>query len=189
MRDLPKICESIHLPVQSGSDRILAAMNRKYTILEYLDKVEQLRKAIPGIVLTTDIIVGFPGEEEADHTKTEELLRQVQYDGIFAFKYSRRPNTRALALDGHLPERIKDDRLARVFSLQRGITLRKNQDHIGSVQEVLADGSSKKGTTVSGRTRGNKIVNFSAPAHIIGNLVKVRITSAGPNSLTGELCG
>jgi tRNA-2-methylthio-N6-dimethylallyladenosine synthase len=188
MRDLPKICEALHLPVQSGSDRILSAMNRKYARQEYLDKIEKLRKAVPEIVLTTDIIVGFPGEDEADYARTEELLREVRYDGIFAFKYSQRPNTRALALDGHLPERIKDDRLARVFSLQREITLRKNQDHVGSVQEVLADGSSKKGDSLSGRTRGNKTVNFTGAAHVIGRLVSVRITSAGPNSLTGELC-
>jgi tRNA-2-methylthio-N6-dimethylallyladenosine synthase len=188
IRDLPKVCESLHLPVQSGSDRILAAMNRKYTRQEYLEKVGKLRKAVPEIVLTTDIIVGFPGEEEADYAQTEELLREVQYDGIFAFKYSRRPNTRALVLDNHIPERIKDDRLARVFALQRAITLRRNRDHVGSVQEVLADGVSKRGGKVSGRTRGNKVVNFSGPAHLIGRLVNVRIIAAGPNSLTGELC-
>jgi tRNA-2-methylthio-N6-dimethylallyladenosine synthase len=188
LRDLPKVCESLHLPVQSGSDRILAAMNRKYTSQEYLDKVGKLRKAVPEIVLTTDIIVGFPGEDETAYVQTEELLREVQYDGIFAFKYSRRPRTRAVVLDGHLPDRIKDDRLARVFALQRKITLKRNRDHIDSIQEVLADGSSKRGAMISGRTRGNKVVNFSGPAHLIGNLVNVRITAAGPNSLTGELC-
>jgi tRNA-2-methylthio-N6-dimethylallyladenosine synthase len=189
IRDLSKVCEAIHLPVQSGSDRILAAMNRKYSSGEYRDKVARLRGAVPGIAITTDIIVGFPGETDDDFEMTMNILRDVQYDGIFAFKYSQRPNTAALKLDGHLPEDVKERRLARVLALQQEITVRKNGENIGSVREVLVDGNSKKGGKLSGRTRGNRVVNFDGPGALIGSVVKVRVISSGVNSLTGELCG
>ena len=188
IRGLPKVCESIHLPVQSGSDRVLAAMNRRYRSDEYREKVKKLRDAVPAVSLTTDIIVGFPGEEDEDFAMTLEILRDVQFDTIFAFKYSKRPNTKALDLPGHLPERVKEDRLDQVFSLQKDITLEKNRRHIGSLQEVLVEGESRKGGTLTGRTRGNMAVNFTGPHHLKGSLVKVRITSAGPNSLSGDLC-
>jgi len=186
--DLPKVCESLHLPVQSGSDDILHAMNRRYTREEYLDKVKRLRKAVPHITLTTDIIVGFPGEQERDFEMTKGLLEEVQYDGIFAFKYSKRPGTSALKLNDHLPDDIKEKRLAQVLDLQTKMTSRSNEKLINSVQEVLVDGLSKKGGTLSGRTRGNKAVNIDAPATLIGSLVQVKITAAGMNSLTGQLC-
>ena len=186
--DLPKVCESIHLPVQSGSDRVLALMNRRYTSDEYRGKVLRLRESVPAVSLTTDIIVGFPGEGDEDFAKTLQILRDVQFDTLFAFKYSKRPNTRALDLTGHLPEQVKERRLEQVFSLQKEITLRKNSQHVGSVQEVLVEGESRKGGTITGRTRGNMAVNFAGPRHLKGSLVKVRITSAGPNSLSGDLC-
>jgi tRNA-2-methylthio-N6-dimethylallyladenosine synthase len=186
--DLPKVCESIHLPVQSGSDKVLAAMNRKYTSGEYLDKVKRLRDTVPGIAITTDIIVGFPGETEDDYEMTMNILRSVQYDGIFAFKYSRRPNTAALKLTGHIPEDVKERRLSRVLALQREITIRKNREYAGSVQEVLVDGHSKKGGKLAGRTRSNKVVNFNGPDSLIGSIVTVRIKSSGVNSLAGEIC-
>ena len=188
IRDLPKVCESIHLPVQSGSDRVLASMNRRYTSDEYQRKVLRLRDAVPDVSITTDIIVGFPGEEDEDFAMTLQILRDVQFDTLFAFKYSKRPGTRALDLPGHIPEQVKEDRLEQVFSLQKDITLRKNSLHVGSVQEVLVEGESKKGVTITGRTRGNMAVNFAGSRHLKGSLVKVRITSAGPNSLSGELC-
>lgn len=188
IRDLSKVCEAIHLPVQSGSDKVLAAMNRKYSSGEYRDKVARLRDAVPGIAITTDIIVGFPGETDEDFEMTMSILRDVQYDGIFAFKYSQRPNTAALKLDGHLPEDVKERRLARVLALQQEITVRKNRESIGSVQEVLVDGNSKKGGKLSGRTRGNRVVNFDGPGELIGTVVRVRVTSSGVNSLAGELC-
>jgi tRNA-2-methylthio-N6-dimethylallyladenosine synthase len=187
LRDLPKVCEALHLPVQSGSDRVLASMNRKYGADDYLGKVARLRDAVPDIVLTTDIIVGFPGEEESDFAETLRLLRAVEFDGIFAFKYSKRPGTRALDLAGHLPEDLKDERLAEVFAVQRDITSRRNRRHIGTIQEVLVDGRSKRGATLAGRTRGNKAVNFAGDDRLIGSLVQVRVLAAGPNSLTGEL--
>jgi tRNA-2-methylthio-N6-dimethylallyladenosine synthase len=188
LRDLPKVCESLHLPVQSGSDDILHGMNRRYTRDEYLDKVKRLRRAVPHITLTTDIIVGFPGERERDFEMTMGLLEEVQYDGIFAFKYSKRPGTAALKLDDHLPDDIKEKRLAQVLALQGKMTSRSNERLVNSIQEVLVDGLSKRGGTLSGRTRGNKAVNIDAPATLIGALVQVKIIAAGMNSLTGQLC-
>jgi tRNA-2-methylthio-N6-dimethylallyladenosine synthase len=188
VRDLSKVCEALHLPVQSGSDQVLASMNRRYGRNEYLDRVAGLREAVPDIALTTDIIVGFPGEAERDFELTVKLLEQVRYDGIFAFKYSKRPGTAALELSGHLPEEIKEKRLEQVLALQKEISIQKNRDLIGTVQEVLLDGHSKKGGMITGRTRGNKSVNASAPSSLIGSLVRVRITSAGVNSLSGRIC-
>ncbi len=188
IRDLPKVCEALHLPAQSGSNRTLKAMNRQYTIEEYREKIVHLREAVPGIVLTTDIIAGFPGETEEDLEATLKLLRDVEYDGIFAFKYSRRAGTAAVAFDDHIPETVKDERLARVFDIQQSITAKKNGMQEGTVQEVLVDGRSKRGDMLSGRTRGNKVVNFDGPHTLIGSLVSVRILSAGQNSLSGERC-
>jgi tRNA-2-methylthio-N6-dimethylallyladenosine synthase len=188
IRDLPKVCESLHLPVQSGSDDVLRAMNRRYTREEYLNKVKRLRISVPYITLTTDIIVGFPGEQERDFEMTMALLEEVQYDGIFAFKYSKRPGTAALKMNDHLPDDVKEKRLAQVLDLQGKMTSRSNEKLVNSVQEVLVDGLSKKGGTLSGRTRGNKAVNIDAPATLIGSLVSVKIVAAGMNSLTGQLC-
>ena len=189
LSDLLKVCESIHLPAQSGSDRILAAMNRRYTAAAYLDKVKKLREAVPGIALTTDIIVGFPGETEDDFSMTMKLLRDVSFDSIFAFKYSQRPNTVALELARQVPEDVKEARLAQALELQQDIALQKNKDLIGTVQEVLVEGPSKKGETLTGRTRGNKAVNFIGQASLRGSLAQVRIRSAAQNSLSGEICG
>ena len=188
IRDHSKVCESIHLPVQSGSDRVLTAMNRRYTAAEYLAKVRNLRKAVPDMVMTTDIIVGFPGETDDDFAQTMQLLHEVEYDALFAFKYSKRPRTKAVGLPEHIAEEVKDKRLDQVFELQKGISLRKNERHVGSVQEVLVEGTSKKGGTLTGRTRGNKAVNFPGSEALTGSLVQVRILAAGTNSLSGELC-
>ncbi|HYA87468.1 MAG TPA: tRNA (N6-isopentenyl adenosine(37)-C2)-methylthiotransferase MiaB [Nitrospirota bacterium] len=187
-RDIPKVCESLHLPIQSGSDRILSAMNRRYSRDEYLEKIKKLRTLVPNIALTTDIIVGFPGERDEDFALTMQLLKDVQYDGIFAFKYSKRPGTAALKLAGHLPENIKEKRLAQVLSLQKEITIEKNKAQIGAVKEILIEGFSKKGGKLSGRTRENKVVNVAAPSSLIGSLVRAKIASAGFNSLIGQLC-
>ena len=188
VRDLSKVCEAIHLPVQSGSDNVLRAMNRKYTRQDYLEKVDRLRQTVPEIALTTDIIVGFPGEAGLDHELTLRLLEEVQYDGIFAFKYSKRPGTAAVKLDGHIAEGAKEERLAEVLALQKSITIKKNREQIGTRREVLIDGHSKKGGTLAGRTRGNKAVNIDGPASLIGSLVSVEIIDAGVNSLTGRIC-
>jgi tRNA-2-methylthio-N6-dimethylallyladenosine synthase len=188
VRDLPKVCESLHLPVQSGSDDILHAMNRRYTRKDYLDKVKRLRNAVPEITLTTDIIVGFPGESAQDFEATMQLLEEVRFDGIFAFKYSKRPGTAALKLPGHLPEDIKEERLTKVLDLQKKITIQKNKAYTDMHADVLIDGRSKRGGKLSGRTRGNKVVNVAGPDSLIGSLVFVRITAAGVNSLSGEIC-
>jgi tRNA-2-methylthio-N6-dimethylallyladenosine synthase len=188
LRDQPKVCESMHLPVQSGSNPVLASMNRRYTREEYLEKVQRLRQAVPEIALTTDIIVGFPGERLEDFDMTMQLLSEVRYDGIFAFKYSKRPGTAALKLSDHVPEDVKEKRLDQVFALQKDISLEKNRDLIHKTQEVLLDGHSKKGVSITGRTRGNKAVNVAASPSLIGSLVSVTITSAGMNSLNGQLC-
>jgi tRNA-2-methylthio-N6-dimethylallyladenosine synthase len=163
-------------------------MNRRYTRDEYRDRVGMLKRGIPDIALTTDIIVGFPGESERDFDMTMMLLEEVRYDGIFAFKYSKRPGTAALKLSGHLPEVVKESRLARVLTLQKTITLQKNNGYLGTAQEILVDGFSKKGGTLSGRTRGNKVVNVEGPASLIGSVIHVTITSASDNSLFGRIC-
>jgi tRNA-2-methylthio-N6-dimethylallyladenosine synthase len=188
LRDLPKVCESLHLPVQSGSNRMLAAMNRRYTREDYLDKIARLRQAVPDIALTTDIIAGFPGETEEDFEMTMSLLTAIRYDGIFAFKYSKRPGTAALKLSDHLSDDIKEKRLDQILALQKTISEQKNRDHIGTTKEILIDGYSKKGMMLTGRTRGNRAVNVSADESLIGCLATVRITAAGANSLTGQIC-
>ena len=188
LRDLPKVCESLHLPVQSGADPILTAMNRKYTRADYLDRIQRLRDAVPQIALTSDIIVGFPGETEQDFSLTLQMLRDVEYDGVFAFKYSKRPGTAALKLSDHVPDDVKEARLAQVLDLQKEISRRKNAAVVGMTFEVLVDGHSRKGGKLTGRTRGNKAVNFDGLDSLIGKLVVVRITDSGENSLSGELC-
>jgi tRNA-2-methylthio-N6-dimethylallyladenosine synthase len=185
---LPKVCESLHLPIQSGSDDMLRAMNRKYTREAYLDKVRRLHLAVPHIALTTDIIVGFPGESDRDFEMTMNLLEEVQFDGAFAFKYSKRPGTAALKLEDHLHEDVKENRLAQVLELQGRMTSQINSKLVGTLQEVLVDGFSKKRGAICGRTRGNKMVNIDAPSNLIGSLVNVTITAAGMSSLSGRLC-
>ena len=189
IRDLPKVCEAVHLPMQSGSDRILAAMNRRYTAAEYLDRIRRLRDAVPEIAVTTDIIAGFPGETGEDFDRTMDALRTAGFDGIFAFKYSQRPNTAALKLPDHLPEEVKERRLSEALALQKEVSDRKNHEQVGRVHEVLVDGRSKRGGTLAGRTRGNRVVNFTGPDDLLGRTVFVRIVSANANSLSGELCG
>ena len=137
---------------------------------------------MPEIALTTDIIVGFPGERPQDFDMTMQLLSEVRYDGIFAFKYSKRPGTAALKLSGHVPEEVKEKRLDQVLALQKEISLQKNREQIGTTKEVLLDGHSKKGGLITGRTRGNKAVNIAASPSLIGSFVSVTITSAGMNS-------
>ena len=189
MKDLEKVCEHIHLPLQSGSSRVLSVMNRKYAYEEYLNKVVRLRKELPGIAITSDIIAGFPGETDDDHKRSVDALREVEYDGIFAFKYSSRQGTRAAAMDGHLPDRIKSERLYEILSLQNEITERKNKELEGTLQEILIEGEGgKESSQLTGRTRGNKIVNVPRENDIEpGALVAVRITRALRHSLEGVI--
>ncbi len=202
---LDKLCRHIHLPVQSGSDRILGMMNRRYTRRQYLEKVETLRAVSPEIAITTDIIVGFPGETDDDFNQTMDLIREVSYDNLFAFKYSDRPQTRATRLAGKLPDAVKADRLQQVLAVQKGQTLSKNRGRVGKTEGVLVEGISKKekrgapdmtrhNLEWSGRTESNRVVNFvtngSAILHeqiVPGALVSVLLESAYANSLFGKV--
>ncbi len=185
MAELEKVCEHLHLPIQSGSDRILELMNRGYNYAEYKRKVGLLRHYIPEISITTDIIAGFPSETEEDHSLTIKALEEIQYDGIFAFKYSQRPGTKAAEMPEQIPEDIKSRRLSEILKLQDSITLKKNNALISSVQEVLVEGKNEAGETMA-RTRTNKIVilDKELPA---GTIINVRITEARIHSLSARI--
>ena len=188
MRDLPKVCKHLHLPVQSGSNRILKAMRRRYSREEYIDLVSRARQAVPGLTVSTDMIVGFPGETDADFEQTMDLVRTIRYQSMYSFKYSPRPNTLALKrLADDVPEGEKASRIFALQSLQREIQSEWHASLVGTVAEVLVDGASRRRDwELQGRTGGNTVVNFAGPADWIGRLVAVRVTSAGPNSLRGE---
>ena len=185
---LRNLCEHLHLPVQSGSDSVLARMRRGYTRAEYLDRLFRLQRRCPQVALSTDIIVGFPGETDGDFEQTLELLRHVEYDDIYSFSYSPRPQTvSAKIYTDDIPDDVKKDRLKTVQTLQREISLAKNRQRVGGCEEVLVEGPSKlKGDQVMGRTRANRIVNFTGSARLIGEFAQVRITGATANSLLGE---
>jgi tRNA-2-methylthio-N6-dimethylallyladenosine synthase len=186
----PVLCDHVHLPVQSGSNRVLNSMDRLYTRDEYMRRIEWLKRARRNIAITTDIIVGFPGETEADFNQTLELLDEVEYDSLFSFKYSPRPNTAALAMGGHVPEEEKTRRLTIVQERQRAIQIRRNSEAIGTVQEVLVEGRNQALGQWIGRTSQNRPLNFTDATHdgdnLIGRYLDVRVTRAGPNSLVGE---
>jgi tRNA-2-methylthio-N6-dimethylallyladenosine synthase len=184
-----KLCEHLHLPVQSGSDSVLARMRRGYTRSEYLEKIRELMRRCPEVSLSTDIIVGFPGETDDEFADTLELLSQLEYDEIFSFMYSPRAHTVSAKLyEDNVPEDVKRDRLQRVLSLQQKIALKNNRQNIGSVKEVLIEGSSKlSGGQRMGRTRTNRIVNVTGSSALIGSTVLVQITGATANSLIGEV--
>jgi len=185
---LDKLCEHLHLPIQSGADSVLARMRRGYTRDEYLSRIDRLRRRCPNVALSTDVIVGFPGETDAEFADTLEMLRQVEYDEIFSFVYSPRPQTvSAKIYDDDVAEEFKKTRLQQVQSLQREISLRKNRQTIGNVEEILVDGKSRlKNGQMMGRTRANRIVNLAGEETLVGSLLPVRITGATANSLIGE---
>jgi tRNA-2-methylthio-N6-dimethylallyladenosine synthase len=185
------LCNMVHLPVQSGSTAVLRAMQRQYTREEYMQRIGWLKASARDIALSTDIIVGFPGETEADFEHTLRLLDEVEYDSIFSFKYSVRPNTPALGMGDHVPDEEKGRRLLILQERQRGIQLRKNTALIGTEQEVLVEGFNSKTGQWIGRTTQNRVLNFTAggqwtKAETIGRYLPVRVTRAGPNSLAGE---
>jgi tRNA-2-methylthio-N6-dimethylallyladenosine synthase len=186
---LDKLCEHLHLPVQSGSDAVLQRMRRGYTRDEYLDRIGRLRERRPGVALSTDIIVGFPGETEEEFASTLEILQEVGYDDIYAFGYSPRPHTAAKKMYADdVAEDVKKERLEKVLEIQRKISRRKNRERVGSVEEILVEGGAKLGRgQMMGRTRTNRIVNFVGPEELCGKLAKVRIAAAGANSLLGDL--
>ncbi len=188
IRDLPKVCKHLHLPVQSGSTRVLQAMRRRYTRETYLDGVARLRDAIPGIEISTDIIVGFPGETDADFEATMDLVRTVNFQSIYSFKYSVRPNTLAMKrMPDDVMEGEKTRRIVALQALQREIQTANHTRMIGTRHDVLVDaGSRRRSWELAGRTFGNTIVNFPGPAEWLGRIVPVRITDAAPNSVRGE---
>lgn len=188
MRDLGTVCPHLHLPVQSGSNRILKSMNRKYTRQEYLETIGLLRKSVPGIALTTDIIVGFPGETDNDHGHTLSLLEEIAFDGIYSFKYSPRPNTEASRFEDDVPKDVKQKRLEEVQLLQKEIQKEKNKRLVGQTFQVLVDGQSKRNPEeYTGRTPCHRVVNFYSPTSCLGRLVEIRVVRAHPNSLYGEI--
>ena len=191
MAELPKVCEHLHLPVQAGSNKVLQQMNRKYTVERYLEIVDRLRERIPNIHLTTDLIVGFPGETEEDFQDTLDLVRRVEYDSAFTFIYSPRTGTPAAKRSDQVPEEIKKDRIHRLIELQNSISAEKNQRMVGKEEEVLVEGRSQGGNnTWVGRTRGNKLISFIVEEGDFiqpGDFATVRITTAQTFSLQGEL--
>lgn len=187
-RDIPELVPHLHLPVQSGSDRILELMHRKHTVAEYLDKVNRLKAVRPGISLSSDFIIGFPGETEADFEATMALIEAVQFDQSFSFKFSARPGTPAADLPDTVPEAIKDARLSRLQARINELAAARSRALVGTEQDILVTGRSRKSNQeLTGRTACNRSVNFEAPERLIGQMVKVQITEALPNSLRGRV--
>src|ERR1700677_528802 len=187
---VPTLCDHVHLPVQSGSDRVLNAMQRLYTRDQYLERISWMKSARRDISITSDIIVGFPGETEQDFADTLSLLDEVCYDAVFTFKYSPRPNTPSLALEDAIPDEEKSRRLEVIMSHQRQIQINRYKKYIGSRLEVMVEGKNEARHQWIGRTSQNKTMNFTAPEGSnpqTGTYVKVKATQSFPNSLLGEL--
>ena len=183
----PALCDHVHLPVQTGSTRVLRTMQRTYTREEYLGKIAMIRGARRPISITTDIIVGFPSEAEADFNETLSLLDEVQYDGAFSFKFSPRPNTLALSMADSVAEEEKGRRLMILQEQQRKIQSERNAALVGQTFEVLVEGKSRRENQWAGHTSSNRVLNFISPEReLLGQYVQVRVTNAGPNSLVGE---
>ena len=189
MRDVPKVCEYFHLPLQSGSDRVLERMNRGYTRAQYLALIDALREAEPAMAFSTDIIVGFPGETEADFEETLSVAEQVGYDNAFVFRYSRRPGTPAADMAEQIPEPVKAERNARILEVTARSAAAGSRRLLERTVEVLVDGVSRKSAAeLSGRTRCNRVVNFERQGRVaIGDIVHVRVTDVLPHSLRGAL--
>ncbi|HHV59989.1 MAG TPA: tRNA (N6-isopentenyl adenosine(37)-C2)-methylthiotransferase MiaB [Clostridiaceae bacterium] len=188
MRDIDKVCEHLHLPIQSGSTEILKKMNRKYTREKYLELVEKIRDNIPGIALTTDVIVGFPGETEEDFEHTMDVIEKVRFDSAYTFIFSKRTGTPAAKAANQVPEEIKKERFNRLLNAQNVISHEINEKLNGAVLEVLVEGASRNNpAALTGRTRTNKIVNFKGSNDLIGKLVNVKINKIQTWSLEGEI--
>jgi tRNA-2-methylthio-N6-dimethylallyladenosine synthase len=183
----PKLCNHVHLPVQSGSTKVLREMARTYTRAEYLEKIAMLREAKRPIAITTDIIVGFPGETEADFAETLSLLDEVRYDGLFSFKYSPRPNTPSLSMPDAISEEEKSRRLAILQEKQRKIQGERNETLLGTTFDVLVSGKARRENQWSGHSSCHRVINFTSQRReLLGTYVQVLVTGAGPNSLVGE---
>jgi tRNA-2-methylthio-N6-dimethylallyladenosine synthase len=189
MRDVPKVCEWFHLPLQSGSDRVLERMNRGYTRARYLELIAALREAVLDIALSTDLIVGFPGETEEDFEATLAMVERVGYDNVFAFRYSRRPGTPAAEMSDQVPDAVKADRNRRLLELVQRVTAARAALLAERVVEVLVDGVSRRNAgELSGRTRCNRVVNFDGLGRVrVGDVVHARVTEVLPHSLRAAL--
>jgi tRNA-2-methylthio-N6-dimethylallyladenosine synthase len=203
LADCPSVCEHLHLPVQSGDDQVLHRMGRQYTVEHYRERLDRIREAVPGITVSTDVIVGFCGETDAQFRSTLDLLKDVGYDQVFAAAYSVRPGTPATRLDDDVPAEVKRRRLNELLSLQEGIGLARNEAWLGRDVEVLVDtvtpprmhdhdgadpaATVPDGPRLSGRTRGNKLVHLAGTPNLIGHEVTVRIDHAGPYALRGRV--
>jgi tRNA-2-methylthio-N6-dimethylallyladenosine synthase len=185
--EVPELVSHLHLPVQSGSDRVLAAMKRNHTALEYKSRIRRLRQARPAISLSSDFIVGFPGETESDFEATMKLIENIGFDHSFSFIYSRRPGTPAADMPDDVPMAVKKQRLARLQAGIQEMAAQISVDMVGTLQPVLVEGPSRKNPAqMAGRTENNRVVNFDANTDLIGRFVSLRITEAMPNSLRGE---
>jgi tRNA-2-methylthio-N6-dimethylallyladenosine synthase len=187
MAEEPAVCKQLHLPVQSGHDRTLKRMLRRYTVAEYREKIDWVREAMPGIALSTDVIVAFPGETEEEYEGTLGLMRAVRYDDAFLYRYSEREGTPATRLprDQFVPDAVGHARLERLIALHREIQLEIGRREVGRVEEVLVEKEGRRGG-VQGRTEGNKVVNFDGPASLVGSFVRVRLTSTTGATFGGE---
>lgn len=182
----PKICRQVHLPVQSGSDAILKAMNRKYTSADYLKKIEILKKYVPDCAVTTDLIVGFPGETEEDFKATLELVNRVDYSSAFTFVYSRRNGTVAASMPDQIPEEVSKDRIIRLVELVNTLTREHSKKYVGKTVEVLCEGYDDKKKMYLGRDEYGRMVYFENDKDVIGEFVDIKITNANGVSLIGE---
>lgn len=184
--ELPSVCEHVHLPLQAGSDDVLAAMRRGYTAAEYLDRVLALRRAVPDVSITTDLIAGFPGETEADFAATLELVEAAAFDAAFTFVYSPRRGTVAAELPGQVPDEVRRERVERLIALTQGLALRSRQAWVGRTAEVLIEGPSRAGDSSRGRTRQNVTTNVTGAVDA-GAIVKVEVTGATSTTLRGRV--
>jgi tRNA-2-methylthio-N6-dimethylallyladenosine synthase len=188
MRDLKKVCSHLHLPLQAGSDKILKLMNRRYTAKKYLGIVEEYRKYVPEGSITTDIIVGFPGETKNDFNKTVGIMKSVGFDGAYMFKYSPRPPAKSSKLKDSVSKEDKEARLDMLINMQCDISLKKNELLTGKAFDVLVDGQSKKDASkFTGRTGTNKVAVFNGSSDMIGRIVTVKIESVTPHALRGRV--
>ena len=187
--EIPELVSFLHLPVQSGSDRILSMMKRGHSALEYKSKIRRIREARPDIYLSSDFIVGFPGETDADFQATMQLIEDIRFDQSFSFIYSPRPGTPAAALPDDVPMAVKKERLSQLQARINDFALEYSQQMIGTIQAVLVYGRSKKDAgEIAGRTENNRVVNFAPEGQdLVGKIIPVRITDAYRNSLRGEL--
>jgi tRNA-2-methylthio-N6-dimethylallyladenosine synthase len=186
MAECPSVCEHIHFPLQSGSDRILKSMNRSYRAERYLGWLDRIRARIPDIAVSTDIIVGFPGEAEEDFAATLDVVRSARFDSAYTFQYSPRPGTRAATLSDQVPKQVVQERFDRLVDLQTRISTKRSAAQVGRTLEVLVEGAGRRGGSTQSRTRTNRIVHLGTE-HPAGTFLDARITSAAAHHLAGDV--